>query len=158
MCRLEPTYTGQPTRRPGDLATRRPGDQHQAEAQAQMGTKAAMAAQPSQAAASCCRRMTSEVWRALSVAYAGKLVRPFPSRLAMLCSHAASAPSTTARAWFAETAPMRVELVMVAQRSPNRSAWTVFSPWESSGDAAMTHVVREEPPKAPRRSLVSFDS
>ena len=34
----------------------------------------------------------------------------------------------------------------------------MFSACASSGDAAMTHVVRDEPPKAPRSSLVSFAS
>ena len=53
-------------------------------------------------------------------------------------------------ALLADTAATRAELVIVAQRSPKRSACTVFSPCASSGEAAMTHVVRLEPPKAPR--------
>ena len=60
----------------------------------------------------------------------------------MLCSHVASAPSTTASACDADTAATRAELVIVAHRSPKRSACTVFSPCASSGDAAITHVAR----------------
>ncbi|KAL3903024.1 MAG: hypothetical protein SGPRY_011835 [Prymnesium sp.] len=87
--------------------------------------------------------------RALSMQYADKLVRSRLSRERMLASHVASARSSPPSARLLETAHTCATFEMVAQCSPKRSACKVFSPCDSSADAAIAGGSTKGSPEQP---------